>query len=275
MSLWHDFSSRFHSIAVLVAPVRSLPMDKSSLHSPFFSSKVRTLLWLAATATLFAGTAAAQPLAGAHSQLLQLVDKDAAHWQQVSKQIWDFAELGYHETKSSDLLQEQLKAAGFKVQGGVANEPTAFIASYGEGKPEVAILGEFDALPGLSQQTVPTRHPVKAGAPGHGCGHNLLGAARRWRPSRSSNIWRRTTSRAHCATTALRQKRVVRARCTWCAMARSRMWTWCCTGIRATAMRSAAAASWPWFRPSSRFMGWQRTRPWLRLAVARRSTPSC
>jgi aminobenzoyl-glutamate utilization protein B len=108
--------------------------------------------------------------------LLKLVDQDASHWQQVSKQIWDYAELGYHETKSSDLLQEQLKAAGFRVQAGVADEPTAFIASYGEGKPVIAILGEFDALPGLSQQTVPTRDPVKAGAPGHGCGHNLLGS---------------------------------------------------------------------------------------------------
>ena len=104
-------------------------------------------------AALLAIAAVAQPPAGAHAQVLQLVDKDAAHWQQVSKQIWDYAELGYHETKSSDLLQEQLKAAGFKVQAGVANEPTAFIASYGEGKPVVGILGEFDALPGLSQQT--------------------------------------------------------------------------------------------------------------------------
>ncbi|HEX2665918.1 MAG TPA: amidohydrolase [Candidatus Acidoferrum sp.] len=157
-------------------PVRSLAMDKSSSLSLFLSSKVRTSLWLAGTAMLFAATSAAQLLAGAHAQLLQLVDKDAASWQHVSKQIWDFAELGYHETRSSELLQQQLEAAGFKVQAGVANEPTAFIASYGEGKPVVAILGEFDALPGLSQQTVPTRDPVKADAPGHGCGHNLLGA---------------------------------------------------------------------------------------------------
>ena len=141
-------------------------MDKCFLVLLFFSSKNGTLLWLAAAVALFATTAAAQPLGGAHVQLLQLVDKNAAHWWQASKQIWDFAELGYHETKSSDLLQEQLKAAGFKVQAGVANEPTAFIASYGEGKPVVAILGEFDALPGLSQQTVPTRDPVKAGAAG-------------------------------------------------------------------------------------------------------------
>src|SRR5215467_3569616 len=157
-------------------PVRSLAMDKSSLLSRFLSSKVRTSLWLAGVAVLFGATTAAQLLAGAHVQVLHLVDEDAANWQHVSKQIWDFAELGYHETRSSELLQEQLEAAGFKVQAGVANEPTAFIASYGEGKPVVAILGEFDALPGLSQQTVPTRDPVKADAPGHGCGHNLLGA---------------------------------------------------------------------------------------------------
>jgi aminobenzoyl-glutamate utilization protein B len=151
-------------------------MDRSFLPSLFFSTMVRTLLWRAAAVALFAATAAAQPAAGTHAQLLQLVDKNAPNWQQVSRQIWDFAELGYHETRSSDLLQEQLRTAGFKVQAGVANEPTAFIATYGDGKPVVAILGEFDALPGLSQQTVPTREPVSAGAPGHGCGHNLLGA---------------------------------------------------------------------------------------------------
>jgi aminobenzoyl-glutamate utilization protein B len=145
-------------------------MPKSSPFSRY--SKLALLL----ITIVLAATALAQPPAGAHAQLLQLVDKDAPHWQQISKQIWDYAELGYHETKSSDLLQEQLKAAGFTVQSGVTNEPTGFIASYGSGKPVVGILGEFDALPGLSQQTVPTRDPVKAGAPGHGCGHNLLGS---------------------------------------------------------------------------------------------------
>jgi aminobenzoyl-glutamate utilization protein B len=118
----------------------------------------------------------AQTSATAHQQVQKLVEANSANWKQVSKQIWDFAELGYHENKSSALLQQQLKAAGFAVQSGVADEPTAFVASYGEGKPVVAILGEFDALPGLSQQTVPERAPVTAGAPGHGCGHNLLGS---------------------------------------------------------------------------------------------------
>ena len=112
----------------------------------------------------------------AHKQLEKLVDENSANWKGVSKQIWAFAELGYHEEKSSLLLQSQLKAAGFSVESGVADEPTGFIASYGQGKPAIAILGEFDALPGLSQQTVPERVPVTQGGSGHACGHNLLGS---------------------------------------------------------------------------------------------------
>src|SRR5262252_6198594 len=151
-------------------------MKESSPFRVSLYSKIRMVLHVAAIVGLLSCTLAAQAADNSHVQLLQLVDQNAAHWQQVSKQIWDYAELGYHETKSSELLQEQLKAAGFRVQAGVADEPTAFIASYGEGKPVIAILGEFDALPGLSQQTVPEKDPVKAGTPGHGCGHNLLGA---------------------------------------------------------------------------------------------------
>ena len=151
-------------------------MRKLSPISTRVHSKPRGLLYLAAIALLAIAPIAARAAENSHAQLMQLVDQNAAHWQQVSKQIWDYAELGYHETKSSDLLQEQLKAAGFRVQAGMADEPTAFIASYGDGKPVVGILGEFDALPGLSQQPLPTRDPVKAGAPGHGCGHNLLGS---------------------------------------------------------------------------------------------------
>ena len=95
-------------------------MPMSSPFSLSLSSKIRALLLMTAIVSMLTLATAAQPPAGAHSQLLQLVDKDAAHWQQVSKQIWDYAELGYHETKSSDLLQEQLKAAGFKVQAGIS-----------------------------------------------------------------------------------------------------------------------------------------------------------
>jgi aminobenzoyl-glutamate utilization protein B len=117
-----------------------------------------------------------QATSAAHKQVAQLVDEKAANFKQVSKQIWDYAELGYHEDKSSTLLQAQLKDAGFSVEPGVADEPTAFVASYGQGKPVIAILGEFDALPGLSQKPLPHREPLVSNAPGHGCGHNLLGS---------------------------------------------------------------------------------------------------
>jgi aminobenzoyl-glutamate utilization protein B len=126
---------------------------------------------------VFAGMQAwGQDTASEHKEIEQLVDASSSQYKLVSKQIWDLAELGYHENKSSKLLQNQLRQAGFSVQAGVADEPTAFVASYGQGKPVIAILGEFDALPGLSQQAIPDRKPVVDGTPGHGCGHNLLGS---------------------------------------------------------------------------------------------------
>jgi len=118
----------------------------------------------------------AQAQSPAHKEVAQLVDENAANFKRVSQQIWNYAELGYHEQKSSALLQAQLKDAGFSVESGVADEPTAFIASYGHGKPVIGILGEFDALPGLSQKPLPHREPIVANAAGHGCGHNLLGS---------------------------------------------------------------------------------------------------
>jgi aminobenzoyl-glutamate utilization protein B len=111
-----------------------------------------------------------------HQQILEMVDQRATHFAAISKNIWEFAELGYHEEKSSALLQRELQAAGFRLQSPVADEPTAFVATYGQGEPVIGILGEFDALPGLSQAAVPDRSPVIADAPGHGCGHNLLGS---------------------------------------------------------------------------------------------------
>ena len=95
----------------------------------------------------------------------------------VSRQIWENPELGFHETKSANLLQQELRTNGFAVESGVAGMPTAFTASWGSGKPVIVLLGEFDALPGLSQKDMPTQDPVQPGAPGHGCGHNLLGSA--------------------------------------------------------------------------------------------------
>jgi aminobenzoyl-glutamate utilization protein B len=109
--------------------------------------------------------------------ILSSLDAAASHYATVAKQIWTFAEVGYLEEKSSALLQSELKNAGFTVKAGVAGEPTAFVAEYGSGKPVIGILGEFDALPGLSQDSVPERKPLRAGGPGHGCGHHLFGTA--------------------------------------------------------------------------------------------------
>ncbi|HLQ45786.1 MAG TPA: amidohydrolase, partial [Planctomycetaceae bacterium] len=95
----------------------------------------------------------------------------------VNKAIWEFAEVGLQEQRSSALLIDKLTAAGFEVESGVANMPTAFVASYGTGKPIIGILAEYDALPNLSQQVAPDRVAVTDGAPGHGCGHSGLGTA--------------------------------------------------------------------------------------------------
>lgn len=93
----------------------------------------------------------------------------------ISDAIWSYAELGMQEFKSSELLAETLEDAGFTVERGMAGMPTCFVASYGSGKPVIVILGEFDALPMISQKgRVPTQDPVIEGAPGHGCGHNTM-----------------------------------------------------------------------------------------------------
>ncbi|MGE0771311.1 MAG: amidohydrolase [Cyclobacteriaceae bacterium] len=105
------------------------------------------------------------------------LDKNLPTYSRVAKEIWDYAELGFLEEKSARALQQLLEKEGFKVDMGVAGMATAFVATYGSGKPVIGILAEFDALPGLSQQAVPARAPVSEGGNGHGCGHNLFGTA--------------------------------------------------------------------------------------------------
>ncbi len=96
----------------------------------------------------------------------------------ISDAIWSYAELGMQEFKSSKLLSDTLEEAGFTVERGLAGMPTCFVASYGTGTPVIGILGEFDALPMLSQKgRVPEKAPLIDGAPGHGCGHNTMGTA--------------------------------------------------------------------------------------------------
>ena len=92
-------------------------------------------------------------------------------------QIWEFAEVGYKEIKSAALHIQNLKAAGFTVETGVAEIPTAFVASYGSGSPVIGILAEYDALPGLSQTASTEKNPIAGKNAGHGCGHHLFGTA--------------------------------------------------------------------------------------------------
>ncbi len=107
--------------------------------------------------------------------ILKQIDEKAPAYAGVALQIWNFAEVGYQEYKSTALLQKTLQDAGFKITIGVAGMPTAFTAEYGSGKPIIGILGEFDALPGLSQYAVPEEKPIVQGEPGHACGHHLFG----------------------------------------------------------------------------------------------------
>ncbi len=136
------------------------------------------------THSLVVLVAAAAPLAAQlpkpaanTAPMLTELDAQAARYAGIAKQIWGFAEVGYMEEKSSALLQSELKAAGFSVKAGIVGEPTAFVAEYGSGKPVIAVLGEFDALPGLSQDATPEKKALKVGGPGHGCGHHLFGTA--------------------------------------------------------------------------------------------------
>ncbi len=120
--------------------------------------------------------AAATMLQGAdRATLLTRMDNRAGQFGEISRQIWEYAEVGYKEHKSAALLKAELQKAGFRIQDRVADIPTAFTATWGQGKPVIAILGEYDALPELSQEIAPQRQPKANGAPGHGCGHNLLG----------------------------------------------------------------------------------------------------
>lgn len=116
-----------------------------------------------------------------HSQkkkndVLKQLDAKAETYSEIAHSIWNFAEMGYLEEKSSALLQETLSAEGFSIETGIAGIPTAFVAEYGSGYPVIGILGEYDALPGLSQEAVPEKKSA-GGEAGHACGHHLFGTA--------------------------------------------------------------------------------------------------
>jgi len=110
------------------------------------------------------------------NELLRYLDRHGEKFDSLALELWDYAELGYLEFRSSTKLQQVLAADGFEIQVGVAGIPTAFVASFGEGKPVIGILAEFDALPGISQAAVSSRQLLEGKESGHACGHHLFGA---------------------------------------------------------------------------------------------------
>lgn len=132
---------------------------------------------------LFVATAAFNSLFAQNKKIdanktavVKSVEKNQADLIRLSDEIWANAETALRETKSSKLLADYAESNGFIVKRGVAGMPTAFIAEYGSGKPIIGIMGEYDALPGISQKAQPVKEPFQIGAAGHGCGHNLFGA---------------------------------------------------------------------------------------------------
>jgi len=107
---------------------------------------------------------------------IAVVDSQADRTARVAQELWDLAELGYLESRSSGLMQAELASEGFRIDSGIAEIPTAFVAEWGEGGPIIAILAEMDALPGINQSGASTRDPVEGKGAGHACGHNLFGA---------------------------------------------------------------------------------------------------
>lgn len=124
------------------------------------------------------GTAIAQPLTDAEIGAVEAsVDRLNPRLTSLANDVWGYAEVGFREEKSAARLEKELRAAGFNIQKGVDGIPTAFIASAGSGGPVIALLAEYDALPGLSQAATTVEQPIAGQIAGHACGHNLLGTA--------------------------------------------------------------------------------------------------
>ncbi len=127
---------------------------------------------------LLAGaSASAQKVSKAKRAVMASVETHRNELIALSDSIWALAETAFQESGSAALLADYAEENGFQVTRGVAGMPTAFVATYGSGKPVISILGEFDALPGISQKAQPTKEALHPGAAGHGCGHNLFGTA--------------------------------------------------------------------------------------------------
>ncbi len=137
---------------------------------------MKKIITVLALAFFFTGVYA-QKAKKLKQEVISSVEQQSEQLIAASDKIWAAAEVAFQEKVSSETLIAYARANGFRVEVGVAETPTAFVAEYGSGSPIIGILGEFDALPGISQKAVPTKTPLNEGAAGHGCGHNLFGTA--------------------------------------------------------------------------------------------------
>ncbi len=135
----------------------------------------KTIFTILLFSYLFCGSSDAQ-IRETQQTAIKKVDEISNTIRLVNKTIWETAEVGLQETKSSALLMKHLKENGFKIESGISGMPTAFVATYGKGKPVIGLLAEYDALPGMSQQVSPVKIAREEGFPGHACGHSGLGA---------------------------------------------------------------------------------------------------
>lgn len=126
---------------------------------------------------LFAVSASAQKMSKNKKAVIASVEKHKAELIKISDSIWAAAETAFEESVSSEILASYAEKNGMTVTRGVADIPTAFTATFGSGKPVISILGEFDALPGISQKASPIKEAYEEGAAGHGCGHNMFGTS--------------------------------------------------------------------------------------------------
>jgi len=114
---------------------------------------------------------------GVEEDVLSSIESNKTMLADLEKDVWNHPQIGFHEDYAAKLLSRVLEEAGFRMQRGVAELPTAFVAEWGSGAPVIGILGEYDALPGMSQKVQAQKEPTQEGGAGHACGHNLLGVA--------------------------------------------------------------------------------------------------
>ena len=137
----------------------------------------RTIILCMAVGTFVAAWAQTPKIGKNKKAVIASVEAQFTDLTELSDKIWSYEEIAFQETQSAEALATYARSQGFTVTTGVADIPTALVAEYGSGSPIIGILGEFDALPGLSQKTVPHKDPLNEGSAGHGCGHNLFGVA--------------------------------------------------------------------------------------------------